>query len=248
VRTTILNLVVAGLVLGACGQSHAGDVEVIFEPRAPYYVLTAGGEHEGLVLGPVSKALTLMDVAVKWSERPAKRQLKLIKANRSAICSPGWFKKPERVAFARFSNPVYRDRPQVVVVRSEDAGVFGFTNIRQLFAHPTLRRGGKQGYSYGAEIDRMLEELDPKTILTSKGSAHLLKMLQKERFDYFLASPEEIEHLLAREKIDPASMTLLPMKGLSSGNERFLICSKAVDGSFINQFNAALKTVLTEKD
>ncbi len=54
-------------------------------------------------------------VPMTAEEVPVKRITRDIQNDGSAICSPGWYKLPERETFALFSLPIHEDKPQMAL-------------------------------------------------------------------------------------------------------------------------------------
>ncbi|MGK4422030.1 hypothetical protein ACSLVQ_27665, partial [Klebsiella pneumoniae] len=80
-----------------------------------------------------------------------------LQANQSPLCSPGLYKNPEREAYARFSLPILRDRPHVVLAHANVAAqIRAMPRVAQLFADATLQPGLLEGVSYGLQFDQYL--------------------------------------------------------------------------------------------
>lgn len=239
-------------VLAFCGPlaaipivaAEASDrLTVLYEDRPPYYITNTDGSVGGVVLAPVSAALDAASIEADWVVRSFKRQIEEIKRDANPVCSPGWFKKPEREAFAKFSRPVYRDQPQVVVARSDNARRISHPTLDLLLADSSLRIGVKLGYSYGAYIDGLLAKHHPLTVETSQDIGGMTRMLLGRRFDYLVAAPEEYASLAERLGIAGGDIVSLRMRDVPPGNKRYLMCSRRVDDGILARFNAALSTV-----
>lgn len=242
-RTARLLGVLGSLLTGICisgSAASASDPTIVFEPRPPYYTVSSAGEPCGLVAGPVAAALDKAGIAVDWKQAPSARQMKMVEVNKSAVCSPGWFKKPERLEFAKFSNTVYQDQAQVIVVRASDASRFGALDVDHILGDADLLRGAKKGYSYGAELDELIARFNPQTHAVSKSNEHLLRLLIRSRIDYFIGAPEEVGHLSEQNDGD---ISMLAIEGLPPGNKRYLMCSKSVGDETMERFNQALEDV-----
>ncbi len=231
------------VVFGLCGaRSGAADapLQLLYQDRLPYYTTAADGSVGGLVAGPVSKALRRAGIAVSWKVRPGKRQIETIRNNRAAACSPGWFKKPEREKFAKFSNTIYQDRPQVVIIRTTDLVNFKFSNLAALFAARHHTFGAKLAYSYGGFVDDLIAEVKPKVQRTPQDVQGMVHMLVGRRFDYMLAAQEEFRSLQANLPTVSDGITAVQMKDIPPGNKRYLMCSKKVGDDIMRRFNDAL--------
>ena len=218
---------------------RCGAVDAVPGPP-PYYVTNTDGSVGGLVAGPVREAFDDAGISVAWKIRPGKRQIETIRQNRTAVCSPGWFKKPEREAFAKFSNVVYQDLPQVVIIRTKDLGVFDHPTLATLFADTDHSFGIKLGYSHGGFIDDLIAKHTPRVQRTSKDVQRMVRMLMSQRFDYMLVAEEEFESLQTNLTDVADTISALQMPDIPPGNKRYLMCSKKVSDAVIQRFNAAL--------
>ena len=72
--------------------------------------------------------------------------------------------KPEREKFAKFSTPVYQDRPQVIVMRADNSHRINHPTLAALFADKNLKLGAKLGYSYGSFVDGLMVAKDGQNI------------------------------------------------------------------------------------
>ena len=215
-------------------------LKLLYEDRPPYYVTENDGKVRGLAIDPVAAALAKAGIGPVWRVTSAKRQITAIQANREPVCSPGWFKKPEREAFAKFSDPIYQDRPQVIVTRTDNAPRINHGTLEKLLQDPNLTMGVKLGYSYGQFIDGLIERLEPVTMRSSQDTGGLIRMLVGRRFDYMLAAPEEFSSLVERLGIAGKDIVSITLSDIPAGNRRYLMCSKQVSGEWLARFNAAL--------
>jgi len=229
------------LVLTVSTTAFAAEpLQLLYQDRPPYYTSNNDGAKGGLVSGPVEQALKAAGIPFTWVHSSGKGQIETVRRGGEAVCTPGWFKKPEREAFAKFSDPVYRDRPQVVIARTDNRGVFGHRTLADLFADKQLRFGAKTGYSYGPFADDLIQAKKPPMVRTTQDVSGLVRMLLGGRFDYILAAPEEYESLADRLGIASEDIAAIEMTDIPPGNKRYLMCSKDVADGIIARFNAAL--------
>lgn len=222
------------------GPGIAADIEVLYQDRPPYYLTNEDGSPGGLVAGPVAEALAAAGIDAHWSDRPSKRQMEAVKANRTAVCSPGWFKKPEREEFAKFSDVVYQDLPQVVVTNRNGASVSDFGTLASLFADREMMFGTKLGYSYGPFVDGLRDQFSPNVVTTAQDNSGMIRMLLGRRFDYMIAAPEEVESLSRTFGDRATEIVSNRMSDVPPGNKRYLMCSKKVSDDILRRFNKAL--------
>ncbi len=229
------------IFLGFAPLSATADpLKILYSERPPYYVKKEDGTIGGLVSGPVYHILNQVGIETEWLVTSSKRQLETIRHNRAAVCSPGWFKKPDREVFAKFSLPIYQDKPQVIIMRPADHRLLKHTKVSDLIADPKYRIGVKLGYSYGPFFDDLLTKHSPKTISTAQNLDGMAKMLQGRRFDYFITTPEEFQVLFSTDEVASSGMIDVEFDDIPPGNKRYLICSKSVPDETIEAFNRAL--------
>jgi len=237
----ILRISLLLAVLFAPLAASAEDrLELLYEDRPPYYITDKSGQISGLAIDPVAAALTKAGISPDWRVTSAKRQIAAIQANREPVCSPGWFKKPEREAFAKFSDPIYQDKPQIVVTRADNAPRINHGTLEKLLQDPNLTLGVKLGYSYGDFIDGLIERLEPVTMRSSQDTSGLVRMLVGRRFDYMLAAPEEFSSMAARLGIAGDDIVSIALSDIPAGNQRYLMCSKKVSDEWMARLNTGL--------
>lgn len=241
-RCILATVFVAG-TLAAAPVQGSDSLTLLYQDRPPYYITNPDGSIGGVVAGRVSRSLQAAGIKAEWKVRPGKRQIETIRHNRGAICSPGWFKKPEREKFAKFSDTIYRDKPQVVVIRALERDQFPHQRLADLFADRRHSFGAKLGYSYGGFVDKLIDTVKPETQRTPQDVIGMVRMLAGRRFDYMLTAEEEFETL--RISLEDATDTIIALKmgDIPPGNKRYLMCSKKVSDGLISRFNKALASL-----
>lgn len=211
-----------------------------FHQRPPYSWLDDSSNVVGVVAEPVEAAMRAAGVAFTWAALPSARQMEMVKRDEALACGLGWFKRPERLEFARFSAPVYRDRRMVIIARNTDARFIGAPSIDTLFRDGALTLLTKVGYSYGAAMDAKIAALDPPREVTSTDNRHMLDMIALNRADYMLMAAEEADHLLRGDSDIAAALASYQFEGAPEGEARYLMCSNMVPQALLDRFNAAL--------
>jgi polar amino acid transport system substrate-binding protein len=87
--------------------------------RKPFHYTLENGAVTGLTVAPTEAAFKKIGIPIKWELVPVNRILNNLKRNDSALCTPGWYKKPDRLEYAQFSIPIYRDKPLVGLAHAE---------------------------------------------------------------------------------------------------------------------------------
>jgi len=114
--------------------------------RPPYITLSNGGL-SGLTGLPSIMAFKNANVPFILKETPFARQLLLIERNSGQDCMIGMFKKPGREQFAKFSKPVYQDKPQILLTSVSNADRFAaFRSLEHAFSARGLVLLVKRGF------------------------------------------------------------------------------------------------------
>lgn len=214
----------------------------------PYYFTDSQGRPDGFLLRLTLRVFERAGVKVTCESQPAKRVLSNLHSD-AAIASPGWFKTPEREAFARFSRPIYQNRKLVAVYLAKDGPEFeGFDSLAGLLRADRLRIGLVEGYSLGLVADTIIADVAPEAVRVVGGYSRMLCMLAEERFSYLLMSPEEIDPLIRKNHLNPALFATLPLSDVPAGNKRYIVYSKGVPESLIQRIDKALAVELKAKE
>lgn len=235
---------------GGGSRPLAGEVSPIvlaYHERPPYYVTGHDETLTGLVGEPALSVFHRSGLRFTLQRMPSKRQLTSITHNRERICAVGWFKNPEREQFARFTLPLYQDRPTVVVTRSELALARQKPTLKALLADTNLVLLTKSGYSYGAYVDALLRQNSPDQETTTGSTDQMLAMVKTGKADYFLAAAEEAEAAIAASG-EPARYILYTPGDSPAGNLRYLMCSQQVTQAEIDRINSAISATKTSEE
>ena len=108
----LLALLATGLAWAQ--KSTEPDIKVAYLERPPYY-WTDNGHPRGFLLELTQRIFNLAGIKATYAPAPPNRIIADLRENREPICSIGWFRNPERESYSRFSLPIYRDRPLVIL-------------------------------------------------------------------------------------------------------------------------------------
>lgn len=241
-------LTLLGLMVGGVPQGGAADapLEILIFERPPYYERGGPDGFHGLVVDRAVQALKRAEIPFAWVDLQPNGHLRVIQEATHAVCALGWFKKPEREAFGRFSAPIYVDQPQVILARVDNAGVARHDTAASLFADPSLRLGMKLGYALGPTLDALIEENNTPRSTVSQEDSGLVRMLVGRRFDYMVSAYEEADLLIGSMGEAGKDLVAYTLSDLPQGNSRHLICSQATDPAVIDRFDAALAALSSE--
>jgi hypothetical protein len=259
-------LMVALLLLGACSGEDKDDekeeqppaptettapadtgsdvITLHYHERVPYMETTDTGV-SGLTATPATIAFEQSGVAFQWALTPTNRQLEIAQANTGRDCFLGWFKNPDRELFARFTLPLYQDRPMAALALATNENVGSGRTVEESLTDATITLLVKDGYSYGTFLDGKIAEYNPIRETTTVENIDMLEMLHAERADYFFIAPEEAEALIAASTFPAEDFKLIEFSDMPPGNYRYIMCSFQVEEAEIEQLNAAIAANVT---
>lgn len=236
---------VIGLAFSFAAQGE--PLKVLYSERPPYLITESNGHVRGLTGTPAWNAFQSLNQAISWEQVPSKRQMVQLKSNKNKVCSVGWFKNEERLSYVKYTNSIYHDRPLTLVIRASDKSIYEGITLQQVLGHRDLTLIVKSGYSYGPYIDRLLNELKPSIFETTLENRDMLEMIIHQRADYFFAAQEEATTLIS-EASSPEFFSQHHFTDKISGEKRYIICSKLVSNSTIEQLNRWItNNIVTEE-
>jgi len=130
-------------------------VTLHYYERPPFMLRQAHGGVSGLTADRTRHAFARAGIPIRWALTPAKRQLALLRANSGHDCAVGWFRTPQRQAYALFSRAIYQDRGVVLIARRQWLPPAGST-LEQLLANEHLHLLYKDGLTYGSYVQGKL--------------------------------------------------------------------------------------------
>ena len=236
----------AALALVAwAGSAQAEDeLTLYYHERPPYSAKQPDGSVRGITADIAAEALTVAGIPYRWENLPSARQMEVIKRAEGDSCGLGWFKRPDREGFAKFTAAIYHDLPTIVVARADDARFAGTPSIDALFADTALTLLTKTGYSYGTEIDGKIVAQKPNARADASDNRIMLNMVGKARVDYMIMAEEEAKDLLSQADFADAGLAVYHLANPPVGEYRYLMCSKSVPDAVIARINQAIKSPL----
>jgi len=216
------------------------QIALHYNERPPYLV-GKDGQLTGLTGSPAVAAFKAAGIAFTLHFTPTARQLAMIKDNAGTDCGIGWFKNEEREGFAKFTKPIYQDRPQIALTTAKNSKVKDGETVESILGNKNLTLLVKQGYSYGKTLDALIAKLQPVQHAVAVENVLMLKIILAERADYMLIAPEEVDGLIAASDVSPADIRKANFSNAPNGENRYIICSKNVADETITRLNNALK-------
>ena len=212
------------------------EFHVFFVERFPYHYRD-GSTIKGLIATPADYAFKKSGFSYKWHEMPAIRQMVLLKENRQKIVMVGWFKNPEREQFAKFSVPVYQDKPNGFLFKKENERIRRIRSFYDLFSDKSLVLLIKEGYSYGQGIDNAIKKYGTRTFKTTVDNVGMVRMIDAGRCDYMVTAREETDYMIKEAGLDYSSLTVTTYPDAPRTEMRYLLFSKMVSDEEIQELN-----------
>lgn len=214
----------------------AQKLKLLFFHRPPYYIYDKNGVR-GIILKRAIYVLKQAKVEFELELSTPNRIMESFKRGHQNICSPGWFKTKERTRWAKFSVPIYQNKPIVLLTGKWNQRLIKFHSLSQIFRLRSYTWGRIKNFSYGEVIDRYQQQFKPRTINIDGDQLNLIHMLKYKRFSYMLISPEEIDFLIASAGYDKKNFVIIHLKDVKKGNKRYLMFSKDVSDRLIKKIN-----------
>ena len=216
-------------------------LRVHYNERPPYLETVAPGIAVGLTATPATRAFQNTGIPHLWVKTPSKRQMEILKQNRGKDCLVGWFKKPEREVFAKYTRAIYQDKPTIAIALANNRKTNSLKSIKNFFANQNLKLLVKSGYSYGKFIDSRIDTLNPKRQTVTTENANMLQMIMAARADYMFASEEEADGMIETVGLSKNDFKYIRFTDTPAGNKRYILCSMKVENRIIEKLNTWIK-------
>ena len=229
-----------------CSVIYGAECQPIvihYNERVPYLQTTEGGV-VGLTADPANWAFQKVGLDFYWKKTSSKRQMKILQENKGCDCLVGWFKKPERTAFAKYSHAIYQDEPQIALARADNDKLRNDMTLDDLLSQPNLKLLVKDGYSYGDFLDEKIVRHHPLVLTTTGENTNMLKMIHKKYADYFFIAPEESYPLIRSLGLPIEDFKSLTFPDIPSGEKRYILCSRQIEDAIMNKLNNAIEAYM----
>lgn len=221
----------------------APEITLYYYDRKPFHYAGADGQITGLVATPTVQVFEKAGFHITWRLMPASRILATIKANVGDDCSPGWYKVADREQYARYSLPIYNDKPLVAVVRADYPVQQGMT-AKEFFLRPQVKLLVKQSFVHGSYLDQIIASMPPANVLRmSDDISSIIRMLHYGVGDVMTATQEEAEYYLNEAGYRASDFRIVTFPDVPAIEKRYILCSKRVPDDVMGKLNAAIKTL-----
>ena len=236
-RSLFAALVLAAAAIGRLAADE--PITLMYEDRPPYKVRNPDGTLSGPGLAPVEAAFRAAHVAYVWEEVPALREVELIRANHDKTCGTAFYKTPERSGFAKFSKPLFRDTPLVVVV-AKFAAFDAKRSFEALLGDPKATVILRAGTAYGDTVDAWIARAKAETVYAAVSEDNIMDMIAIGRGDFTIMRREVVDLYAKREHTRLADLEVLTPPDTPPGGSRYLMCSAKVDDAILQAINQYL--------
>ena len=217
-----------------------GPITLLYYERAPFNHTTPDGKVVGLTASRAEAAFKLAGLPFQWKQMPANRLLETLKAGEGRYAASGWYKNAERQTYARFTDPIYIDKPLVGIACPHLAIPKG-CRARDLLARPGLRLLMKEHFSNGPYLDQLIHRMAPQQIQTAAGEVpSLVAMIQADRADLFICCQEEVEVYLRQAGPAAPDFKVVYFSDLPMENGRYILLGKGVPEAEVLKLNRAI--------
>ena len=219
---------------------NSGRIIIHYHERHPYYI--SQGKGVGGIIGDrITFVFEQAGIPLAWQKTPAKRQLDIIKKNSGREGAAGWFKTPKRETFAKFSRPIYQDKPTIALARADQELIQSGLPLADTLVNRRLRLLRKDGYAYGGFIDNLLDRIRPNQTVTFADNVSMLKMIHTRRVDYLFIAEEEADDLLTETGLPSSDFKKIAFTDMPQGNRRYILFSRQVEDSTIGRLNRVIQ-------
>lgn len=217
--------------------SWANDVITVnYNERPPYLVPGPDGAATGLTGTPAANAFKAAGIPIAWAKVPTNRQLSAVKEAKGMHCAVGWFKTPEREQFAKFTKPIYRDKPWLVLA-NVGYSIKDGTKLEQALKAKGVRVLTKDSFSYGSYLDNLLAKTKPTITVSNGSTSQMLQLINAGSADFMFVSEEEAEYLVKQAGLSMKNFRQIRFPDMPKGGERYIMCSKNVPDDVIAKLN-----------
>ncbi len=213
----------------------------------PPYSYTQNGQPAGFLIERTAWLLQQAGITAHFVEMPMRRTLMHLQANQAPLCTPGFYKLPERTRYSRYSLPIFRDRPNLVLAHERAAArIRTHARLDALFADPELTPGVLDGASYGAQLDRALARTARPAGHAQRSPLQLAQMVAARRVDYMLIDAEDLGWLKRDPGFDGMGLAAIAFADMPPGELRYLSCSLQVSPALMERINRAIRSLPPE--
>jgi len=238
--TLLIFLMLVVLITGGFTDDR---IRLHYNERPPYLITVAEGIVAGLTATPSSLAFQSAGIPFVWRNTPSKRQMHILEQNEGRDCLVGWFKNSERETFAKYTKPIYRDKPTIGLALFNNSKIATGWTLKDVLANKNIRLLTKNGYSYGKFIDNIIVDLRPNRLNVTAENTKMIRMLSADRADFMFMAEEEVDGVLKSANMLRSDFKTVNFLDTPPGSYRYILCSMKVEDYIIEKLNHWIKPI-----
>lgn len=243
IRILTAALAVAAGTLPGQGRAQEAQALTLLYRDKPPYSYTENRQAQGLLIEQSRAVFGAAGIEFLPEEAPLKRIQLELQANERPLCSPGWYRLPEREAYARFSLPMSQDVPHLVLIGPRSAqAVRAHRSLASLLADTRLRMAVVDGISYGSELDALIRKQTPAPLRATLTPVQLTRMVAAGRADYMFMDREDYLWLTRHGEVS-RKLESLKFPDMPAGLQRHLMCSKKTPDATMQAIDTAIRAL-----
>ncbi|WP_448566624.1 substrate-binding periplasmic protein [Thalassotalea ganghwensis] len=228
----------------------AEKLTILYIERPPFFT-TNKDQLSGLIAEIVDAIGKSSNITLDYSKINSwKSVLQLLKKPVNA-CYAGSYFTEKRAKIYQYSNPIYTEPPYVVITHKNIKKQLGNTIAIDTLLASKYTMGHIDGFSYGSIVDNKIKVLNtPKAKLSyltkndQKGSyRNIFELIKHKRIDYYLMNPLELSWFISEHPNLAKSIEVITLEKSLKANNRYIMCSKDVKQTVLDQINNGLDNV-----
>jgi polar amino acid transport system substrate-binding protein len=210
---------------------------VQYSDRPPFMMLDSGGAMTGSVGGPAAHAFQMAGISVKWEASSSKRQLAILQADATPVCSIGWYKTTEREQYAKYTKAVSQDSAMVALANA-DFHAADNGRIEDLLSNPNISVLVKDAVVYGTYLDSQFGKMKARRVTSIDEYGPMVRLVRLGRVQLTFIPIEEANYYIEKMGYARSDFNIIHFSDMPPGERRYILCSKKVDDAVIEKLNA----------
>lgn len=237
-------ILLLSVVLG-CGTVFAAKFEkdvvtIAYFDRPPFFF--RGNPPTGIFIDLATAIFKDAGIPFKFVEMPINRTFLDIE-NDEPLCALGLVRNVERERIGWYSEPIYRSKSLVVLVKADKRDRFAdVTTLSQMVADRRFCPGLAKSFVYNSDdLNLRLRARQAECDMPDALHHNLFGMLLAERVDYIVTTLEESEYLAQHQ---PGAFAELLFKDAPHNEFRYLLCANSIDPEIRRRIDASIIRVM----
>ncbi len=238
------------LPLFALAGAAAADepLRIAYRDKPPYST-EENGQAKGILIDKSRTIFKEAGIEVEFIAMPQKRITTELAANQRPLCSPSWYRLPEREAIGPFTLAIHQDKPQVVLASAKAApAVRAHAGVKALLRDRRMKLAVVDGVSYGGELDTLINKLHGAPMRVTVTVLQLARMIAAHRADYMLMDQADFDYLDRSQELSGSGIKTIHFADMPASLPRHFWCSKAVTPAVLKRIDDAIRKLGYDKN